>query len=400
MSFFGQGNNLITGFGLGINTSPPGLKDYRHASKVFRPAGYNLAPKFKFLFQVYFNINTQIPSLQNKYGGTNSNGSTIGLMVKQAELPKFKMNTTTLNQYNRKRLVQSKINYDPVRIVLHDDQSNMVGSMWYDYYNYYYKDSSYKYQGNPTTNGTNGQSSTVSNGFDYNASDIYNSTLINHDWGFVGESPTDGTNTTNNASGKPNFFRDITIYGLYQKKYVAYTLINPIISQWSGDTYDYNEGAGIMQNDMTIEFETVKYYTGNIGAEQPSIVVPGFADPAHYDVQPSGITRPGAATTVFDGYNIVDAKQGSTQDLTQRSGLQNVIGAVQTAATAYNTWNNLAHNQNYRYNIGQRLLKGALADTVRDVRQVTNSPVGMVFPRAAPGAVFGTNPNNIPGGGA
>jgi hypothetical protein len=33
------------------------LRDYTHASKTFRPNAYQYAPKFKFLFHVYFEIN-------------------------------------------------------------------------------------------------------------------------------------------------------------------------------------------------------------------------------------------------------------------------------------------------------------------------------------------------------
>jgi hypothetical protein len=35
---------------------PPGqgLRDYTHASKTFRTGGYDLAPRTKFLFYVYF----------------------------------------------------------------------------------------------------------------------------------------------------------------------------------------------------------------------------------------------------------------------------------------------------------------------------------------------------------
>ena len=43
-----------------------GLKDYSHASLTFRSNGYELTPRYKFLFHVYFTINTaNIPGLQN-----------------------------------------------------------------------------------------------------------------------------------------------------------------------------------------------------------------------------------------------------------------------------------------------------------------------------------------------
>ena len=382
--YFGQGGDLLQQFAQGAFT-PPGLKDYTHASKTFLTDGYALTPKFKFLFHVFFNINTaQIPQLQAAYG--SGEVATIGLMVKNIELPKFKMDTTVMNQYNRKRVVQSKIHYEPSRITFHDDQSDMIRNMWYNYYSYYYKDPSQQYQGVSATSGTIGKLQTLTNGFNYNTNDIYNQTRLTADWGYIGESYSDGTNSGTNGGGKPAFFRDITIYGLNQKKYAAWTLINPLITSWNSDSFDYSEGAGTLQNDVQIEYETVKYYSGAIGGATPSNSVPGFADPAHYDTVPSGITRPGGTQTVFGQGGLLDAVTGGINDLqalaSGQGGLQNVLGAVQTAGTAYNTFKNTSLSsilkgdvQTAAVNIAQYTLPGVVAKGV-------NAANGAVFPRA------------------
>ena len=52
------------------------------------------------------------------------------------------MSVETLNQYNRKRLAQTKIEYNPVQIEFHDDGGDLVRNMWYNYFKYYYKDPS------------------------------------------------------------------------------------------------------------------------------------------------------------------------------------------------------------------------------------------------------------------
>jgi len=382
--YFGQGGSLLQAFANGFSTVP-GLKDYTHASKTFLSNGYQLVPRYKFLFYVFFNINTaQIPQLQAAYGSNEV--ATIPLLVKTAELPKFKIDTAVMNQYNRKRVVQSKIRYEPVRIVFHDDQSDLIRNMWYNYYTYYYKDPSQPYQGVSATSGTVGQLQTLSNGFDYNSNNVYNQTLLSADWGYVGESYYDGTNTGTNQSGKPAFFRDITIYGLNQKKYGSWTLINPLINSWNHDTFDYNEGGGTMTNDMSIEFETVKYYSGAVGGAQPSNSVPGFADPAHYDNIPSGITRPGGTKSVFGQGGLIDAVTGSVQDLqalaSGQGGLQNVLGAVQTAATTYNTF----RNQNFTNIIKPELNQAAQNALVYSLpnagRATINSLNAQLFPRA------------------
>ena len=388
MPYLGQGDQSLQ------QATNPILKTYDHASRTFLSNGYQYSPRMKFLFHVYFNINTaNIPQLQAAYGSGAI--ATIGLMVKSAELPKFKIDTTTLNQYNRKRVVQTKMRYEPSRIVFHDDQADLIRNMWYDYYQYYYGDPSHPYQGISTLSGTMGQLMTQANAFAYNSSDIYNQSLLSQDWGYQGETYHDGTNLLfSGIGGKPPFFRDITIYGLSEKKFAQWTLINPLITSWSGDTYDYNEGGGTMQSDMTFEYETVKYYTGNIGGEQASNSVQGFADPAHYDTVSSGITTQQGRNTVYSNGTIVEAAQGSVQDLTATtaglSGLQNVLGAVQSAGVVYNTLANNAITsqfapglQNFLNGTSQGSLPGA-------VQQAVGAAGGFFFP-SAPANAF-TNP--------
>ena len=73
------------------------LRDYTHAAKTFIPNAYQYAPKFKFLFHVYFNINT------SAYAAGADNGANFGLAVKSIKLPSYNFDVVTLNQYNRKR---------------------------------------------------------------------------------------------------------------------------------------------------------------------------------------------------------------------------------------------------------------------------------------------------------
>jgi hypothetical protein len=230
MSFFGE--DFLEGF-----FGADGLKDYSHGSKLFRTNGYEYHPRTKFLFHVFFNINTgQIPALQSAFG--NSDIATIGMMVRTAQLPNYSIGVDTLNQYNRKRLVQTKIDYNPVQIVFNDDQGDLIRNMWYNYYSYYYKDPSQKYDNIAPTNGTLGNLATLSNGFGYNSRDIYNNSREVNDWGYIGESFNDYSAFTNTSSSKPPFFRDIKIYALSQKKFGSYVLINPLISEWQHDTFD------------------------------------------------------------------------------------------------------------------------------------------------------------------
>jgi hypothetical protein len=377
MAFFGQGNNSL-------QQSPEfTLADYAHASKTFLPNGYALTPRLKFLFHVYFNINTvNIPFLQAAYSAGKV--ATIGLMVKSVELPKFKINTAVLNQYNRKRIVQTKLQYEASRITFHDDQSDTIRNMWYQYYSYYYKDAIKSYDGVPVTSGSIGPINTTGEAFNYNISDIYKQ-LQSADWGYSGEGPSDGTNGVG-ANGKPQFFNDITIFGFSQKKYAAWVLINPLITDWSSDSYDYSQGDGALTNDMRIEYETVKYYSGDIGGEQPSYAVPGFADPAYYDTVPSPISTEIGRNTVFGQGGMKDARGGSVQDLqalnSGQGGYSQVLGGVQQPNTAYNTLQNVDADQVYGQSVQNNLSDDALGTLPGEMNATTNSPSGAYFPTA------------------
>jgi hypothetical protein len=313
------------------------LRDYTHASKVFTPNQFELKPRFKFLFHVSFTINTTIPLL-NEFV-TAGDATSLSYVVKTVDLPKYNVKTETLNQYNRKRVVQTGIEYQPVTLTFHDDGGDVVRNLWYNYFSYYYKDPSQKYLEPNNTNGSAGASANRVTGFDYNSRDIYSDDRNVNDWGYIGESTTDGTSTrtVGGDTGKPPFFRDIRIYGMDQHKFAEYVLINPLITSWNHDTYNYSEGGGTMQNTMTIAYETVKYYSGAIGSSRPDVNVQGFANPSRYDTTVSPLSRVGGQRTVFGQGGLLDAGGGILEDLSSGS-VVGLLGAAQKGLTARNTF--------------------------------------------------------------
>lgn len=351
------GQDFLKGF-FGVDS----LRDYTHASKVFRTNGYQRAPRNKFLFHVYLTINQNIPGVSAVFG---KDIATLGLLVKNIQLPNYSLSVDTVNQYNRKRLIQTKIDYNPVTVEFHDDGGDQTRNLWYNYFAYYYKDPSQKYDPVANTNGSMGPLIGTPAGFNYNARDIYSQSRPVNDWGYIGESYSSG-------QGKLPFFQDIRIYGFDQHKWVQYVLINPMITEWQHDTYDYSQGNGIMSNRMTIKYETVKYYSGAIGGVRPDTNVQGFADPAYYDTIRSPISRPGSQATVLGQGGLIDAGVGIIEDL-QSGGVAGVIGAIQKAGATYNTFKG----------------KNIQAIVVNEAKQAATT----VFKQALPGAtraVIGT----------
>lgn len=306
------------------------LRDYTHASKTFRSNGYENAPRVKFLFHVYFTLNTSIPFNNNLVAYNNV--PTIGLLVKNIQLPQYTVDTEVLNQYNRKRIIQKKITYNPIQIQFHDDAGDLIRTLWYNYYTYYYKDATQGYD-QLASNGTLGVDSARPAGFSYNNRDTYAPDRVVNDWGYIGESYGDVFNA---PSGKPAFFKDISIYGFEQHRFARYVLINPVINAWSHDTYDYEQGDGVMNNTVTIQYETVKYYSGTIGGVRPDTNVKGFADPNYYDIEPSPLGRPNGLFSVLGQGSILNTGIGSMADL-QTGSAMNPIGAVQQSNVYYNT---------------------------------------------------------------
>jgi hypothetical protein len=279
------------------------LRDWQHASRVFVPGGMGNAPKVKFMFHTYFNINEdawQPPT-----------GKNYGILVREIKLPSFKFDTSELNQYNRKRIIQTKIKYDPINVTFHDDNMSQVTAMWNAYYQYYYADS-----WNPSVNPFATQPALKN----YNRRNIYDPSITgDQEYGYRGGSTNSGQNPDYpNFGSKIPFFKDITVYGLWANNFIAYTLINPIITNFSHDTYNYSEGGGTMTNQMTIDYETVVYNTGQIDTENPDEFITGFGESAHFDKAESPLAQ-GAPNDIFSIQQRMEEIIGSDLSAAQKA---------------------------------------------------------------------------------
>ena len=86
-------NDFLKGFQDGL----PGLKDYRHASRLYLDDNFKLAPKQKFLFHVVFNLDEDL--FLEKFGPNER--IELNMLVKACELPKYGMNVEERIQYNK-----------------------------------------------------------------------------------------------------------------------------------------------------------------------------------------------------------------------------------------------------------------------------------------------------------
>lgn len=258
------------------------IKDFKHASRLFVDNNYALSPKYDWLYHVYFDLD---PSL-TKVG--RDRVLEAGMLVKSVDLPKFNIDTKTFNNYNRPEIVQTKIKYDSVQITFHDDQSDVVRGLWFDYFNHYYRDMDASYSDgagtvNPMYHTKNqyrlGQRETLNN-FGY--------TPRNH----------------GGANG-PQYIQAIRIYSLHQKKFSEYTLVNPMITSFGHGTHSSSSNGGL-EHSMTLSYSTILYASGYVTKN----TVKGFAD-LHYDKSPSPLTAAGGGTnSILGPGGIVSALDG------------------------------------------------------------------------------------------
>jgi len=287
-------NDFLKGFQNGL----PGMKDYRHASRLYLDDNFKLMPKQKFMFHVVFNTDETL-----FFNGFSANERyQLNMLVKSADLPRYGMNLEEKIQYNKKMYAATRIQYDPVNITFHDDHADTVNAFWKKYYEYHIADS-------VAMNSDLQISKTKDDYYDNNRS----TTKFGMD--------------TPNKRNKP-YLKGIEIFVLHKQRFTSMTLVNPVIGSFAHDTVDAAEGGGVMSNTMQIFYETVIYKSGIINVNN----VPGFAT-INYDKEPSPLTVLGGGTnSIFGPGGVVDGVGSVIRNV--QTG--NILGAILAASNTYN----------------------------------------------------------------
>ena len=253
------------------------VKDFSHASKIFVDGNFLRAPKYSFLFYVKFNFRSGSDALLTQ----PQRAIQMGALCKSAQLPRFTIENKTLNAYNRPNTVQTRLRYEPLSLKFHDDSNEIIREFWYDYMTYYFRDSDY-------------QTALYKTDHKY-------ARRQKDGWGYGLREPTNG------AGYHP--LESISIYSLSQKKFSEYQLINPLITSFRHGEHNHAEGAGTLENEMTVTFETVKYYKGVVSANE-------FGDSMLllYDKRPSPLSA-GVTNSFFGQGGLVSTLDSTLTDL-------------------------------------------------------------------------------------
>lgn len=302
-------------------TNPKGnLGDYQHAARLYVDNNMRLAPKVKYLYHVVFNINPAVVSLlssQNVFDRTE-----INLLVKAVDLPGFTLKTETLNQYNRKKIVQTGVEYQPVTLEFHDDNAGITTFLWESYFRYYYTDSNHT---NTNFDGSPGLTSPA-----YQKTGSLNTMYAGADrLGYKYGLDRTGKNQ--------HFFTSIQVFQLHPQNakptFTSFTLVNPYIERYQHDKLN-QENSDFTVNTMTLGYEAVFY---NRGETQKGETPAGFGT-THYDNVPSPLTLAGGGTGVLYGQTgILSNINTVINEFKSGNYLSGIIQAANTYENLQNT---------------------------------------------------------------
>jgi hypothetical protein len=153
--------------------------------------------------------------------------STIFTRVSSVSAASYSVDTTIMNQYNKKRVVQTRLNYEPITVTFYDTFDNEWHDMMSSYIAHYYN-----------------SSAGINERISLEGSSVV-TPVFQTDLGF----------TPNSAR---YFFRRIRIIqNGYRNEYRQTTLINPLITNMQGDTLDYSDSNPTMYT-VTFQPESVQ----------------------------------------------------------------------------------------------------------------------------------------------
>lgn len=325
------------------------LRDWQHAARLYVDDTYRLAPKPKWIHYAVFNIN---PAAISGSAFQGQQQKDLNYLAKRFDLPKFTLNVENLNQYNRKTSTYTRITYEPVNIVFHDDNNQTTKNLWASYYRYYFADGK---NGSELNNDTSPPAYKVHT---YDSKETFP-----YRYGL------------DNDSVDP-YFLSIQLVTMSKQRFTSYLLCNPKILSWQHDTPDQSEGNGLLENLMNVTYDAVIYSDGRVSYDNPK----GFVE-LYYDTTESWLSNSNQGNTTtsnISGYqyssnaaNTIDNSISTIRAL--RQNLENTgnqlpygYGASLSAPGPVNSPYSTSGFQNYNFGSqnAQLGLSGVLSSAV------------------------------------
>ena len=214
------------------------LKDYRNAYK-FRPDVNPARQKFQGYVNFVFNRDLFELLYADPSDGSKEFRTTISSLVRTAELPSVTFRTETKNAYNRKKIVNTGVEYQPVNMTVYDTVGNEWLSVFMKYFSYHYMD--------PRNTNSNAQDRDIAN------SELRTGGAENIGSQFLTE-VFDSNRAGYNPNLTANFFERIDYVLYHGNKGMQYSIINPVMTSFKAGNLDYSD-SGFREFDMTFEYE-------------------------------------------------------------------------------------------------------------------------------------------------
>lgn len=210
------------------------LRDSRHAANLYGFTGSRLnsgTPRFKFQFFLELNFNSAASSHVRRFLGSDARQSVYAL-VKTATLPNLDIDTTILNQYNRRRVVQTKIQSQAISLVFHDTVDGKTMRLWEMYYDYYYRD---------------GRNSDSSDSYDTVKS------RFNDNFGY----------DINRVRNQRHLIKSVELTQVHGGRFSRVRAMSPVITSFTHDTLDYTASGDIVEFRLELQPEYIVYKNRN-----------------------------------------------------------------------------------------------------------------------------------------
>ena len=165
-------------------------------------------------------------------------------LIRTADLPQVEFKTQTMNEYNKKKIINTGIEYQPVTIRVVDTASNAWLQIIMKYFAYHYM--------NPRNKGNPGNRDVNSTNIGQGGADF-----IGSQYGEGG--PFDSNKYGYNVNENPNFFERIDYVLYHAQKGVQYSLINPVMTGFTHTPLDYASN-DVMEFTMTFQYESFTTY--------------------------------------------------------------------------------------------------------------------------------------------
>lgn len=240
MSIFGK---ILDIFGQGDKSFY--ARDFRNAYTL-RPD--QNPPRQQFQGYVSFVLNRSL--YEEFYNDSSYFRTQIGSLVRRASLPEVTFKTETKNQYNKKKIINTGVEYSPINITVLDTVNNEWLTLLMKYYSYHYM------------NGRNEEYFDRDLGGDptaYLSEQIYaGSKFGSKGWTSSG---FDSNKSGYNINVAPYFFERIDMVLYHGNRGVQYSMLRPVLTSFKTGEIDYSS-SDLMNFDLTFEYESFTTYSG------------------------------------------------------------------------------------------------------------------------------------------